>query len=760
MKKNRYALALALGLALPSCSTTKYVGDGSYLLTKVTIQVDSLDQTEREQLGDLESFLPQRPNTKLLGLFDWTLGLYSLSNPKSNSFLNRQLRKWGDPPVLYSAEEAEFGRANLTAAMYNMGYLKAQTTLRVDTTKAKRARLAYTIIPGRRLRVGRFSESIQDSSIAQHLYPQDTLIEKRRFRGERYRSYLHSGAILSPQNMQVEQERITQILRNRGYYTFSGDSVRFEVDTLVASDVWVRSVVHSPEKTYRIGRVRMRQIARHETGESLKQTRDGISFDLDPQHYIRPSELARRIWIRPGALYSMQYTSSTYTALSELPTLQSVSIQYHPDTLATDSAVLDCDITAASTQTKSIGGDIVGTNSSGNFGVSSSLNFQNSNLFHGGEQLHLQLRGGYESLGERRNDHLNYGAEASLTFPRLLVPFRHSKGPSTILSSTSLQVSYDHHRRPEFSRDIFSFKWGYSWHSHYTPAYRHQLKVIDLDFLHFGYINEEFRRSMPLITQILNYRDQFVLGASYLFRYNSLNDYRLSTSPWVHNLRLFVQSSGSLLYGVSALLNRERDAYGSYRFFETNFAQFVKGEIDYSGLRKLSEGNAFAYHLGLAVAYPYGNSQYVPVDLRYFAGGANSLRGWSARSLGPGSMPRSASQSIFDQVGDIKLEMNAEYRMKILGPLQLALFADAGNIWTIRAYQNQPQGDFQWNRFYKEIALSSGLGLRWDFDYFVLRFDVGAKLHDPQVENGRPWVITYQEPKQLLAFNIAIGYPF
>ena len=134
MKKNRYALALVLGLALASCSTTKYVGDGSYLLTKVTIQVDSLDQIEREQLGDLESFLPQRPNTKLLGLFDWTLGLYSLSNPKSNIFLNRQLRKWGDPPVLYSAEEAEFGRANLTAAMYNMGYLKAQTTLRVDTT--------------------------------------------------------------------------------------------------------------------------------------------------------------------------------------------------------------------------------------------------------------------------------------------------------------------------------------------------------------------------------------------------------------------------------------------------------------------------------------------------------------------------------------------------------------------------------------------------------------------------------------------------
>ena len=758
MTKTKYILAL--GLLLTACSTTKYVGDGSYLLTKVAVRVDSLGEEEREELGSLGAFLPQRPNAKLLGLFDWSLGLYSLSDPKSNNFIDRQLRKWGEPPVLYSPEEAEFGRANLTAAMYNKGYLKAQTTLHVDTTHAKQAQVTYVITPGRRLRVGHITESVADTNLHAYLHPQDTLLQKRLFRGERYRSFLHSGAILSPQNMRAEQERIMKILRNRGYYTFSGDSIRFEVDTLDTSDIWVRSIIHSSEKTFRIRQVRMHQLARQGDDSPIRQEYDGINFDLDSKHYIRPEELARRIWIRPGALYSMQHTASTYTALSELPTLQNVTIQYHRDTLAQDSSLLDCDITTTSTQTKSIGGDVVGTNSSGNFGVSSSLNSQNNNLFHGGEQLHLQLRGGYESLGEQRSDHVNYGAEAALTFPRLLLPFPQTKGSSTSQSSTSLQVSYDHHSRPEFSRDIFSFKWGYSWHSHYTPAYRHQLKVMDLDFLHFGYINEDFRRSMPLITQILNYRDQFILGASYLFRYNSLNSYRGSLSPWVHNLRLFVQSSGSLLYGVSMLLNRERDTYGAYRFFDTNFAQFVKGEIDYSGLCKLNEGDAFAYHLGLAVAYPYGNSRYVPVDLRYFAGGANSLRGWTARSLGPGSMPRSASRSIFDQVGDIKLEMNAEYRMKVLGPLQLALFADAGNIWTIHPYENQPQGDFQWNRFYKEIALSSGLGIRWDFDYFVLRFDVGAKLHDPQVENGRPWVITYQEPKQLLAFNIAIGYPF
>ena len=761
MKKTRSALILGLLLILASCSTTRHVEPGSYLLSKVSIRVDSLPPAELEQLGDLTTFLPQQPNTKLLGLFDWTLYVYSLSNPKSNSFLSRQLRKWGDPPVLYNAEEAEFGRANLSAAMYNLGYLKAKTELQVDTTRSKRARLTYIITPGSRLKVGHFEEALSDTTLRPLLHPQDTLREKRLFRGELYRSYLHSGAILSPRAMQLEQERISQIFRNRGYYTFTADSVRFELDTLVASDVWVRSVISAPDEVYRIGRVQMKQRShREELLPSYEAEQAGISFGLDPDHYIRPSELARRIWIRPGQLYSSQHTSSTYAALSELSSLQGVSIQYHVDTLSGDSALLNCDILATSAQTKSIGGDIVGTNSSGSLGVSSSLNFQNANLFHGGEVLRLQLRGGYESLRSRRNEHLNYGAEVGLTFPKLLFPLVGSKGPSTIQSTTNLQMSYDHHRRPEFSRDVFSLEWGYSWHSHYTPAYRHHLKVIDLNFLHFGYINEDFRRSMPLITQILNYRDQFVLGASYLFRYSSLNDYRRATSPWVHNLRLFFQSSGSLLYGLSSALGRKRDVYGSYAFFGTNFAQFVKAEADYSGLRKLGEGNAFAYHLGLAVAYPYGNSQYVPVDLRYFAGGANSLRGWTARTLGPGSMPRSASRSIFDQVGDIKLELNAEYRMKVLGPLQLALFADAGNIWTMRPYENQPQGDFQWDRFYKEIALSSGLGLRWDFDYFVLRFDVGTKLYDPQSEEGHPWVISYQEPRQLLAFNFAIGYPF
>lgn len=762
MTRRRHLLYGLTGLLLLSaCNTTRHVQPGQYLLRSVKIQVDSLSPSEQRELGELRNYLPLQPNARLLGVFDWTLGIYNLSKPGSNNFINRLLRRIGSAPVLYNEQEAEFGRANLTAALYNLGYLNAETQLQVDTA-GRKARLHYHIIPGPRFTIGHHEEAISDSTLHPLLHPTDTLLQRRLYYGEQYSSLLRPGQKLSPKAMRAEQERIALILRNRGYYTFTGDSIRFDVDTLAHQDVWVRSRINSSQSVYRIGRVRLLHQGRSEPSDTTlyrDTTHNGIDYRLERLHYLRPSELDHRIWIRPGDLYSQQSTARTYSSLSDLASLRSVSIRYQPDTVSKEP-VLNADILTTAERSKSLSGDIVGTNSSGSLGASASLTFLHNNLFAGGEQWRLQLRGGYESFRGKASDHRSYGLETSLSFPKLLIPFLHTSGPSTIRSTTDLQLSYDHHSRPEFSRNILSFDWGYSWYSHYSSAYRHQLKVVDLDYLHFGYINEDFRRLLPLITQILNYRDQFVFGASYLFRYNSLNDYRLNTSPWVHNLRLYLQSAGNVLYGLSHLLGQEKAGSGEYELFGTNYAQFVKAEIDYSGLRRLGEGNAFAYRLGLGAAIPYGNSRFVPVDLRYFVGGANSIRGWSARSLGPGSMPRSASRTIFDQVGDLKLELSAEYRMRALRDIQLAFFADAGNIWTIRDYENQPQGVFDVKRFYREIALSSGMGLRWDFNYFVLRFDAGLKLYDPQVENGRPWVIGYQSPHELLAFHFAIGYPF
>ncbi len=285
MNKYKYPiLALIASLLAVSCSTTKYVPDGSYLLSKVTIRVDSLSTYEQEQLGELNLYLTQQPNARLLGLVKWTLAVYSLSNPKSNSFVNRQLRKWGDPPVLYSEQESEFGRANLTAAMYNLGYLNAETTLYTDTTAHKKAKLLYRIQPGPRYYVGREEEVLSDSIIHPLLHPRDSLRQKKLFRGEQYTSYLAPGSVLSPQNMQLERERIALILANRGYYGFSSDSVRYEVDTLEVNNGWVRKLIAVPSTTYRIGKVTLRHEGNDRSLPFRRDTLAGIAFEIDPEH--------------------------------------------------------------------------------------------------------------------------------------------------------------------------------------------------------------------------------------------------------------------------------------------------------------------------------------------------------------------------------------------------------------------------------------------------------------------------------------------
>lgn len=227
-----------------------------------------------------------------------------------------------------------------------------------------------------------------------------------------------------------------------------------------------------------------------------------------------------------------------------------------------------------------------------------------------------------------------------------------------------------------------------------------------------------------------------------------------------HNIRFYVQTAGSLLMAYSRLTGAERDARGIYTFAGANILQFLRAELDYSGLYRLGGKNALAYHAALSGVLPYGNSNFLPIDLRYFSGGASSLRGWSARTLGPGSMSRSVGTSIYHQVGDIKLDLSAELRLRFAPSWELALFADAGNIWTARKYSEQVGGNFALDRFYKEIALSSGLGLRWDFDYFLLRLDAGLKLYDPQQAEGERWVFGRQSLGKLLGVHIALGYPF
>lgn len=757
-----YKLLLCIGLlSLGSCSPTRYVGQGERLLTQVRLT----QAREGElHLDEYTSYIAQQPNHRLFGLFNWSLGIYNLSDLKSNSFINRNLRRLGSPPVILNPEEAEYSRLNLTTALYNAGYLNAKVSLSIDTLRDKRASLTYHLDPGEPFLISQAYQSIASQEMDSLIHPTDTLAAKRLSSRERYASLLDSGVRFSPNLLEAERRRLVLILRNRGYWGLREDHIRFEVDTLERQEVWVHTRLDSLVPAYRIASVRLLHggVQPRDPGvDSL--TGQGISIYVPRERYLKPQALLNRLWVLPGQLYSQEYNQRTYSALSDLGALRDINIRFVSDSLSSEGErLLHCEISTGAERSKEFSIDAVGTHSSGNLGAISSLTFKHNNLFSAAEELTLVARVGYENLRQERNDHLSYGFESSIRFPRALTPFglKGIKALRQMRVSTDLRLSYDYNRRPEFNRNLLSASLGYTLQRYGGSASRHQLKLLEVDYMHFGYIDEAFRNSMPIITQLLHYRDQFVVGAAYTFNYNSQKDYRYLWSRTSHDLRLHVQSAGALLYGLSRLMRSGQDKYGAYSLLKTNFAQFVKGEFDYSILHRLSARRAWAGHIALGAILPYGNSHILPIDLRYFAGGANSIRGWSVRSLGPGSVPLDQQQSIFDRVGDLKLELSAEYRARVTRSIELALFADAGNIWTLRRYENQPQGEFRFDRFYKEIALSAGMGLRWDFDFFLLRFDTGLKIHSPQEHRDRRWVLGYKPLGDLLSFHFALGYPF
>ena len=375
--------------------------------------------------------------------------------------------------------------------------------------------------------------------------------------------------------------------------------------------------------------------------------------------------------------------------------------------------------------------------------------------------LSVKLRGAYEEItrleGYKDKNYQEYNVETKLVFPRFLIPFlSHSfKKYNNVLSE--LSVRYDFQTRPEFHRQVFSTAWRYRWgETQNNWAYRFDL--LDIDYVYMPWMSETFKQdylyNVDNRNALLryNYQDLFILKMGLGVTYNDE----------INALRINIESSGNLLSAVSHVSKAQKTSEGQYSLFNIAYAQYIKGDIDYSRLIKLDERNALAFHCGLGFAYPYGNSKILPFEKRYFSGGANSVRGWNVRTLGPGNFSSTDHRIDFiNQTGDLRLDLNAEYRTYLFGKLNGAVFIDAGNIWTLHNYAEQPGGLFKFNEFYKQIAVAYGLGLRFNFDYFILRFDLGMKAINPAYTNGKEhYPIWYPDFRRDATFHFAVGLPF
>ncbi|MDF9829650.1 BamA/TamA family outer membrane protein [Parabacteroides sp. PF5-6] len=763
---------------LASCSTTKFVEGDQYLLDKVVIESDNPDFGTSE----LNSYVRQQPNFKLFGLVKWQLYVYNWSGRNANNWFNKQLRRIGEAPVILDSMLVEQSQAELGRFLFNKGYIDAGLTSSIDTTRRKKAVVTYHITSNEPYRIGEYNSRVDDARIDSiiHLTPvkRSALSNTFRSASENFTPLIKEGNLFDRDVLDEERQRATSLLRRRGYYAFNRDHLGYLADSthnqhLVDVDLVLKpfrkyhadgSVTEVPHRQYYINNVSIltdynalddNLSTRFIPTDTVKNKALTIIYGQRGKN-IRSNVLRDAVYLSPGQLYNERNVEQTYSALTSLRALKNVNLRF-TEYEENDSLKLDCIVQTSFSKPQSIGFDVEGTNNAGDLGFASSLSYQHRNIFRGAEVFSARIRGAYESLGGS-DSYWEYGGEASILFPRFLFPFLDYDFKRRLRASTELRLSYNKQDRPEYERSIFSGSWNYIWQDRSNVLARHTFKLLDVDYVLLPSIDPDFKNSLPEALLRYNYTDQFIVATGYTYSFNNYSPQNRMRNT--HSLRVSVETAGNVLYALSNLTKSSKDSNGRYSLFGTNYSQFVKADIDVSRGIVLDNRSRLAFHVGVGVGVPYGNAEMLPFERRYFSGGANSVRGWSVRDLGPGSMAVNDTTSFAYQVGDVRLDLNVEYRTKLFWKFELAAYVDAGNIWTIRPYVDQPDGNFDFSRFYKEIAVSYGLGLRLDFDFFLLRFDTGFKAYNPQERGSKRWAISHPNFGKNFAWHFAVGYPF
>ena len=731
-----YFLLFVAVLILAGCSAQKFVPEGQYMLHRVEIK--SMDR--HLDPASLEPYIRQKPNSKWFSIFKVPLGMYALSSKDTTKWINRTFQNIGEAPVIFDSLQAWQTRDDLTQALHNMGYMNAQVDIE---TKVKKRRLDVVFIlkPGTPYYINNLSYDIQDDSIARILQLEDAR-----------QGLLHKGDYVTVDLLDRERKRITQQLMDTGYYHFNKDFIRFTADT-VSGNKGVDLTLHLQK--YRVGSSADETLhPRYRIGRINYLSDDSTSLPL------RMSVLKENTWLSEGSYFSSRGLQQTYNALGRLNALRYTNIRLVE---SSDSSLLDCNIQLSPNKRNSISFQPEGTNTSGDLGAAASITYSNRNIFRGSETFSLQVRGAYEAItsleGYQNQNYIEYNVEAKLQFPRLLTFFMgNSIRRRHPLATSEVSFSWNVQNRPEFHRRLFSAAWRYRWENTRNRRLSWRFDVLDLNFVSMPWISSTFKHeyldSVTNRNAILryNYEDLFIMKTGV----------GMSYSNGVTAVKASLETAGNLLRAVSALSGASQNQQEQYTFLGIAYAQYVKADVDYTHLITIDRNNQLALHAGFGIAYPYGNSTMLPFEKRYFSGGANSVRGWSVRELGPGGYQRSDGRIDFiNQTGDMKLDLNAELRSKLFWKLYGAFFVDAGNIWTIRDYSGQPNGQFSLDKFYNQIAVAYGIGIRFNFDYFILRFDMGMKAINPAYESGKEhWPIAYPRLSRDFAFHFAVGLPF
>lgn len=794
---------LVAAALLPGCSSTKYLKEDQYLLRKVNIKLTT-DRTlaEKGALNDqLYGLLPQQPNSYLFGMFPVKLWLYNFRYKKyQQDTANFQLTsKVVEKPSLLDSAMINRGRKNMKDFLRNSGYFYAdvQDTVKI---KGKKAYVTYKVNTGTEYLIDELTFDIADPGIAR-------LEEKLREETLLTRNKGYSNTLAG-----TERNRLTNLIRNYGYYRFSADNIDFELDTLDKS--YFRNLENPFESAINFITLKRQgkkptlniKVIIHPTDDSLDfqpytfknivvvpdytDTSDlrgdayldkdvnGIQFRYHGEPYVHTAILEKKIFVRPGSPYSQSDYNQTLRQLNDLGIFQYVRMFIFANRQDSLNHTLNCYILMNKnkkydfgTNVEVSGGDLYA------IGTAANVSVTDKNFLKGANELTTTVSYGIE-LGQNKNKDVPYvqqfylfsqnlGVNFRLTFPKFILPINQSKFSQSTIPRTVLTAGVNSLDRYQYFNLLsVNASYGYVWKE--TAIKTWNVKPIFVNTLHLRNISDTFQSRIDNIPAIRNsYQETFVEGESVEYVINTEGRRR-----WRYAyLKLGGEEAGALISGVKGLA----EATGNALNF--NHARYVRFDFD-ARQYLLRRNSSVALRFYGGVGIPYGGSTILPYIKQYFVGGAYSIRGWRPRILGPGSyydsLRQNSSDNLFiDQAGDIKLEFNAEYRFAMIklfsGAVSLngAVFTDMGNIWLARKDDKLPGADFELKNLYQDLAMSSGAGVRLDLGGFlVVRFDWAFPVKKPYVTDNHGWVFkeidfgNKEWRQKNLNLNIAIGYPF
>lgn len=767
------AMTLTTVTLLCSCASTKHVPDGQLLLDKVKINILDKDNAKNLNKQELTNYLRQTENHKVLGGLKMQLAIYNISGKDSSNWFNKWIRRVGTPPVIYDSTLTTASENQLQRALINKGYLKNTVTSNVTLKpEKKKAQVEYNITLNKPYLIRSIAYDIPNDSLREIILGDTTDFP------------IKCQSALDHKKLDDERELIVQRLRNKGYYAFNKNYITFVADTAAGShDVDLtlalsdktQDLPHMPHiDTHRQFYVRDVIFVTSYDAVNMQNgvygdstSYNGITVLYGEDRYIDKAILDENCFIRPGTIYNANDVDRTYKALGRLGIIKYINIDMKAVGEVDGHLLLDAYILLNRDKSQTISFSLEGTNSEGDLGFGIGADYQHRNIFKGSEILNVKFKASYESLsgdlsGLINDNYSEYSGDVGITFPKFKMPFLRDSFKRRIQASTEFMTSFNYQERPEYTRIIAGGGWKYIW-SERNNQMRHTFNLIDLSYVYLPKSKINFLDSITNPLLRYSYENHLIMRMGYTFYKTN----RRATNPLttvfqdnIYTVRASAETAGNLLYGISHLIGQKREADDSYKVVGTRYSQYVKLDGDFAITHYINQRSSLAMHAGFGIAVPYGNSTVLPFEKRFYSGGANSVRGWGVRTLGPGSFDgKKAQNSFIYQCGDIRLDLNLEYRCKLFWVLELGAFIDCGNVWTIKEYENQPGGVFKFSKFFEQLALSYGLGLRMDFTYFLVRFDVGMKAHNP-ASGQEHWPLVHPSLKRDAELHFSIGYPF